>query len=80
MHEEKKRIFIAINLPHHTKQELIQYISKIKKINSSHNFKYVKPEGQHLTLHFLGYLTNDQIEKVKLILSKVTQNKIFINY
>jgi len=75
MSEDKKRIFIAINLPDQVKQELVQYISKIKKINSSHNFKYVKPQGMHLTLHFLGYLTDEQINQTKVALAKATQDK-----
>lgn len=77
MTEPKKRVFVAINLPSDAKQELIQYISKIKKINSSHNFKYVKPEGLHLTLHFLGYLTDNQINQVKGIMADVMRGKTF---
>ena len=71
MPEEKKRIFIAINLPNEIKQDLVHYISKIKKINSNRNFKYVKPEALHITLHYLGYLTLRQIDKVKIMLPEV---------
>ena len=75
MTEPKKRVFIAINLPDEVKENLIQYIAKIKKINFSHNLKYVKPQGLHLTLHFLGYLTDEQIEQVKTAISQVIENK-----
>jgi 2'-5' RNA ligase len=79
----KHRIFIAINLPQNIKQELVDLISDLQKINSSPSIKWVKPEGLHITLHFLGYLDVKQIETVKKIIIGValtlrqTQDRLF---
>ncbi|MBU4369158.1 RNA 2',3'-cyclic phosphodiesterase [Patescibacteria group bacterium] len=63
----KTRTFIAINLPQEIKQELGNWVENIKKdINTG--VKWVKPENFHLTLHFLGYLEEKQLEQVKTIL------------
>lgn len=64
----KKRIFIAINLSEEIRQELRKLLSRIKKSNSDLSIKWLESEQMHLTLHFLGYLTENQIEKVKKII------------
>ncbi len=70
----KKRCFIAINLPEKTKDELTVLIKRLKKINPKPVIRYVKPKTIHLTLHFLGYLDERQIEKVNKILQKTAKN------
>ena len=64
----KKRVFIAINLPESVKTELSKLLSLCKKINSQPVVRYVKTKGIHLTLHFLGYLDDQQINQVKEIM------------
>ena len=75
----KLRCFIAINLPENIKEELAQILSDLKKKNSGWQIKYVKPEGIHLTLHFLGYLDETQIQVVKDILKEITQSYFNFN-
>lgn len=70
----KKRIFIAINLPQEVKQEIGKLISLCKKIQTRPVFRYVKTKGLHLTLHFLGYLDERQINQVKIVLKNVAKN------
>ena len=67
----KKRVFIAINLPETVKEDLNKLISQTKKINSQPAIRYVKTKGTHLTLHFLGYLTQEQINQVKAVLKDI---------
>ena len=67
----KKRCFIAINLPTTIREQLIKLLAQLKKINSSPSIRYVKPGGIHLTLHFLGYLTEEQINQVKNVLKRL---------
>jgi len=69
----KKRIFIALNLPKAIKEELAKLISQTKKINSDPVIRYVKPKGIHLTLHFLGYLSEEQINQVKTVLKGIAK-------
>lgn len=69
----KTRAFIAVNLPEEIKKVLGDFILKLKKLNSR-PIKWVKPEIIHLTLHFLGYLDENQLNKVKEILAEITPN------
>ncbi|MFA6254542.1 MAG: RNA 2',3'-cyclic phosphodiesterase [Patescibacteria group bacterium] len=69
----KKRVFIAINLPENIKGELNKLLSLCQKINSRPVIRYVKTKGIHLTLHFLGYLDEAQINQVKTVLKNLAQ-------
>lgn len=66
MQEQKKRLFIALNLPQNIKDEISDLINKLAKQNSKTLIKWVKPKSMHLTLHFLGYLSEEKIGQVKL--------------
>ncbi|MFA6215117.1 MAG: RNA 2',3'-cyclic phosphodiesterase [Patescibacteria group bacterium] len=70
----KKRVFIAINLSEEVKTQLAEFLSLTKKINSNPVIRYVKTKGLHLTLHFLGYLTEEQISQVKEIIKNQAKN------
>ena len=63
---EKKRLFIALNLPADVKARLDDLLIELAKKNNT--VKWCSPESLHLTLHFLGYLDEIQEGKVKLIL------------
>ena len=69
-----QRVFIAVNLPKNQRSLLVQLLSQLKKINSSPLIKYVEPKNIHLTLHFLGDLTPDQIEAVKKVSDQTVKN------
>jgi 2'-5' RNA ligase len=66
----KIRSFIAINLPPDIKNYLGNLVNDLKRLNPSSNFKWVRPEGLHFTLHFLGYLDEKQLEQVKKIIQQ----------
>ncbi len=70
----KKRVFIAINLPENIKEELNKLLSLCRKINSQPVIRYVKTKGIHLTLHFLGYLDEAQINQVRTVLKNLARN------
>jgi len=57
---ERKRVFIAINLPKDLKQELSFYQKKFSQLPA----KWVEPENLHLTIVFLGHLYEKEISKV----------------
>ncbi len=65
----KKRLFIALNLPSQIKNEIVFLINQLQKPNNG--IKWVNPQGLHLTLHFLGYLDETQIEQVKLTMQSL---------
>ncbi|MCK4912735.1 MAG: RNA 2',3'-cyclic phosphodiesterase [Candidatus Omnitrophica bacterium] len=64
------RAFIAINLSEETKQKIVKLENNFKKHDLS--FKWVNPDNLHLTLKFLGNINQEQAEKVKEIITKVS--------
>ena len=67
---EKTRCFISLNLPEEiiNKTIVIQNDLKSKNLFSG---KYTLKENTHLTLKFLGEITDDQIEKTKTKLQNI---------
>lgn len=63
----KTRSFIAVNIPKEVKQILSNWIENIKK-DLKTDIKWVVPENFHLTFHFLGYLEEKQLAKVRSVL------------
>jgi len=76
---KKHRIFIAINLPEEIKKKLSDYQSKWPELP----VRWTKLENIHLTLIFLGYLTDEEISETceisKEIASKYSQFTINLN-
>ncbi len=56
----KRRIFIAINLPAEIKKELLSCQKKFRNLN----IRWTKPENLHITLAFIGYVSDEEIEKI----------------
>jgi len=64
-----KRVFIALNLPSDIKTRIIGLLNKLSQ--KCKGVKWVKSDGLHLTLHFLGDLNEEQIEQVKLTMQSM---------
>lgn len=72
----KRRIFIAVNFPVEIKQAINSIIDKIK--NSEPNIKWVDLDNTHITLAFLGWVTEKEIARATVILKQISKNfKIF---
>lgn len=56
----KRRVFIAINLPKNIKEELAGFQSKWPELPVS----WARQENLHLTLVFLGYISDDELPKI----------------
>jgi len=71
----RHRIFIAINLPQKIKNELVQYQKEVEKFfeENIHPIRWTKKENLHITVEFLGYLHDREIEKVKEILREISK-------
>ena len=65
------RTFIAIELPHPTKEKISQVQQIFKECDLA--FKWVKPENIHLTLKFLGNIKNEQLPEIKNIITDVAK-------
>ena len=61
------RTFIAVDLPAELRVELGRWQEKLRK--SARGARWVRPEGIHLTLKFLGEISSAQVIEVSKILS-----------
>jgi len=58
------RAFIAIELPREIRDQLYEIQTKIRKTLSSSRISWVKSDNIHLTLKFLGDITQDQVSLI----------------
>jgi len=75
----RHRIFIAINLPDNTKKNLARYKERWSEIPA----KWVKENNIHLTLEFLGYISDQEVLDIinitKDAVAKCSQFSITLN-
>lgn len=64
------RVFIAINFPPEIKKMLSRYEKDFKELPA----KWVERENLHITLVFLGSITDQEIGEVCMIAKKITDN------
>jgi len=64
----EKRLFIAIDIPGHIKDNVYKYMKTLLKENS--HIKLVSAPNIHITLKFLGNVNIDKIEKIKKAIKK----------
>jgi 2'-5' RNA ligase len=67
------RAFIAIDLPSELKEKIIGVISDLDDVDFC-EAKWVSEEQLHLTLKFLGEIQAEDLEKVKIVLKRISQN------
>ncbi|MEK7664922.1 MAG: RNA 2',3'-cyclic phosphodiesterase [Patescibacteria group bacterium] len=66
---KRHRIFIAINLPEDVKKKLASYQKKWQELPA----KWVSQENIHITLEFLGYLTDEELGEVCMVVKEVAK-------
>lgn len=59
----KRRLFIAINLPEGIKKKLIDYQKKWESLDPN-LIRWIKKESLHITLVFIGYVTDDEMYEI----------------
>jgi 2'-5' RNA ligase len=64
------RTFIAIELDEDLKDNLARLQNRLRGQMSPRSVRWVRPEGIHLTLKFLGDTTEEQVEQVKEALAR----------
>lgn len=68
------RCFIALELP----QEAVESIKNIQKLIKNKNFligKFIDPENLHLTIKFLGEISEEKIKNIRTGLKKINFKK-----
>jgi 2'-5' RNA ligase len=73
------RLFIAVNLPADTKNQLAEEILNLQKIYNQLPLKWVEPNNLHLTLHFLGKQDDLALTEIKNVLANETPKFPFLN-
>jgi len=64
---KKKRIFIAINLPENIRKNLADYQKNWPELPA----KWTKQENIHITLVFLGYVSDEEIPDIYKVVEEV---------
>ena len=67
--EKRHRVFIAINLPEEIKKELFSYSEKWPELPC----KWTSKDNLHITLEFLGALTDEEIGEVCMAVKEVAE-------
>ncbi len=67
--EKRHRVFVAINLPEEIKKELFAYSEKHLELPA----KLTEKDKLHITLEFLGNLTDEEIGEVCVIVKNVAK-------
>jgi len=67
----QRRVFIAINLPERIKNKLAEYQLKWPELPC----RWTKKENLHITLEFLGYLTDEELMEVCQKTDKMASEK-----
>jgi 2'-5' RNA ligase len=68
---EKMRSFVAIEIPEGLRQKLRELLRGLKSTGA--DVKWVRPEGMHLTLKFLGDADRETLESLSLSLGPVVE-------
>ncbi len=67
--QEKTRCFISINIP----EEVVKKVQEIQEKLPEFRGKKTEKENLHLTLKFLGEISNEKIEEIKKVLREIKQ-------
>jgi 2'-5' RNA ligase len=62
------RLFVAIELPDETKRELTRTIERLRDAIGGDALRWVRPEGIHVTLKFLGAVEPERVEAIQTAL------------
>ncbi len=68
----KRRIFIAINLPEEVRRKLVDYQQKLDNLDSN-LIRWVKKDNLHITLLFIGYVTDDEMYEICQLVKEVAK-------
>ncbi len=72
---KKRRIFLAINLPEEIKKNLVNFQEEWSGLP----VRWTKPENLHITLVFLGYVSDEDLLEVIQSVKKIVQKHQIFN-
>ena len=71
------RAFIALNIPAEIKTVLREESGRLRDLIQGGSVRWVRSEGIHLTLKFLGEISNDQLGDIHQALERVAERHPF---
>jgi 2'-5' RNA ligase len=74
---KKVRTFIALEISDEAREELARIEDKLKEAEA--DVKWIKPESIHLTLKFLGYITEEKVPSIAKRLKDITSGTLPFN-
>lgn len=63
------RIFIALDIPGEIRERMLQYTERARSL--APEARWARPEGLHLTLKFIGEVSDAKVEEIKTALAAV---------
>jgi len=63
------RLFVALDLREEVRQAIRDLIARLKPL--ARGARWVRPEGMHVTLKFIGYVAEDRLEPIRSALAHV---------
>ena len=69
--ENQIRAFIALEISREARVELSRIIDELKKVDAP--VKWLNPQSIHLTLKFLGNISEEKIENISILLEKIAK-------
>jgi len=73
--ERDLRLFIAIELPENTRRELARTIDALRAAGAGDALRWVRPEGIHITLKFLGATPPAKLNAIESALAEAVSGE-----
>ena len=70
------RTFIAVNIPVDIKQNLQEEIDRLRALIRDESVRWVRPEGIHLTLKFLGEISDSSLGEIHQTLEREVEKHL----
>ncbi len=63
------RLFVALDLPNPVRYAIAELIAKLQP--KSRSARWIKPENLHITLKFIGHVSNEKLNPIQTALSSI---------
>ncbi len=64
------RLFVALDIPDETRSTIRELISRLSPV--ARGAKWVRPEGIHITLKFIGWFDDDRVAELQECLARIS--------
>ena len=72
------RIFIALDIPAEVRAGLTEYMERARRLAS--HARWARVEGLHVTLKFVGHVTDERVEPIKIALASIKSEPFAVRF